>query len=149
VAGDVRSPLVNDPFDPLLPDTSAWVHYLRPGGAADLQMAMREALAQGRVAACSVVRMELLIGSRDPAAFDTLLEALRGVIDVPITEERWEEAARLGYDLRKQGLLVPLPDLLIAQCAISSERVVWHADEDFERIRERSSLRTRSWRTAD
>jgi len=140
---------VNDPFDPLLPDTSAWVNYLRPSGAADLKMAMREALAQGRVAACWVVRTELLVGAKDLAAFETLLEALRGVADVPITEERWDEAARLGYDLRKQGLLVPLPDLLIAQCAISSGRVVWHADEDFERIREHSSLRTRHWRTAE
>ena len=27
--------------------------------------------------------------------------------------------------------LVPLPDLLIAQCAIGGGRVIWHADEDF------------------
>ncbi len=140
---------MNDPFDPLLPDTSAWVNYLRSSGAADLKMAMREALAQGRVAACWVVRTELLVGAKDLGAFDTLREALHGVTDVPITEERWDEAARLGYDLRKQGLLVPLPDLLIAQCAISSGRVVWHADEDFERIRGHSSLRTRHWRTAE
>jgi len=41
--------------------------------------------------------------------------------------------------------LVPLPDLLIAQCAIGGGRVIWHADEDFEHIRQLSSLRTRRW----
>jgi len=122
---------------------------LRPRGADDLKMAMREALAQGRIATCWVVRAELLVGAKDPAAFDALLEGLRGVPDVPITEERWDEAARLGYGLRKQGVLVSLPDLLIAQCAINTGRVVWHADEDYEHIRQLSSLRTRHWRTAD
>ena len=133
----------------LLLDTSAWVGYLRRRGADDLKTAVREALAQGRVATCWVVKAELLVGARDPGAFGTLLEALRGVPDVPITAARWEEAAKLGYDLRKQGLLLPLPDLVIAQCAISSGRVLWHADEHFERIRRLSSLQTRHWEAAD
>jgi len=133
----------------MLADTSAWVRYLRPRGSDDLKVAMREALAREQVATCWVIRTELLVGAKDQNAFDVLLEALRGISDVPITEELWELAARLGYGLRKQGLLVPLPDLLIAQCAISSGRVLWHTDQGFERITEHSSLRTWHWRTAD
>jgi len=148
VAGEVCSRPVSDSAEPLLPDTSSWVHYLRPGGATDLKMAMREALAQGRIATCWVVKTELLIGARDVAAYEVLRDALRGVVDIPITEQTWNDVARLGYDLRKQGLLVPLPDLVIAQCAIGSERVVWHADADFERIRDCSPLRTRFWRAS-
>ncbi len=137
---------MNVPFEPLLPDTSVWIHYLRPSGATDLKLAMREALLQDRIATCWVVKTELLIGARDAAAYDVLMEALQGVADVPVAAQPWNDAARLGYDLRKRGLLVAVPDLLIAQCAISSERVLWHADGDFERMRERSPLRTRLWR---
>lgn len=136
---------MNDSAAPLLLDTSAWVHYLRPRGAVDLKSAVQEALGSGRVATCWVVKAELLVGARDPQAFDALSESLRGAFDIPITDGVWEEAARLGYDLRKHGTLVPLPDLLIAQCAITSHRLLWHADEDFERIRQLSTLRTRHW----
>lgn len=133
----------------MLLDSSVWIRYLRPRGSEELKTAVHEALADGRVATCWVVNAELLIGARDEAAFDTLLEGLLGLPEVPITEGLWEEAARLGHRLRKQqGLLVPLPDLLIAQCAISSGRILSHADEDFERVGQLSSLRTRYWQTS-
>jgi predicted nucleic acid-binding protein len=130
-------------------DTSVWVRYLRPRGAEALKVAVRDALARGQVATCGVVRTELLIGARDSAAFDVLLDAVGAVTDVPITDARWVEAARLGQKLRRQGLIVPLPDLLIAQCAISSGRVLWHLDEGYERIKPYCSLRTRAWQVAD
>lgn len=134
--------------DALLLDSSVWICYLRPRQWEDLKTAVQEALTQGRVATCWAVNCELLIGARDEPAFDILLEAIRAVPEVPLTPAVWEEAAQLGYRLRKQGLLVPLPDLLIAQCAISSGRVLWHADEDFERIRRLTSLQTRHWRVS-
>lgn len=132
----------------MLLDSSVWIRYLRPRESEEFKTVVQEALADGRVATCWVVNAELLIGARDEAAFDTLLEGLLGLPEVPITEGLWEEAARLGHRLRKQGLLVPLPDLLIAQCAISSGRILSHADEDFERVRKLSSLRTRYWQTS-
>lgn len=55
------------------------------------------------------------------------------------------EVAGLCYSVRKQGLIVRLPDLAIAQCAISRQRILWHTDQDFERIRQRASLRTMHW----
>ncbi|MBI4494356.1 MAG: PIN domain-containing protein [Chloroflexi bacterium] len=131
----------------LLLDSSVWVRYLRTKGWEELKAAVQEALARGQVATCWVVNAELLIGARDQTAFETLLEVLRGVPEVAITAAIWEEAARLGHGLRKQGLLLPLPDLVIAQCAIADGRVLWHADGHFEQIRQRSSLRTRDWQT--
>lgn len=130
---------------PILLDTSIWVRYLRSRGAESLGTAVREALNAGQVATCWVVKAELLVGARDSAAFAQLLEALGGATDVTLSPEVWVEAARLGQQLRKLGILVPLPDLLIAQCAISSQRVLWHTDALFEQIRERSSLQTRRW----
>ena len=40
---------------------------------------------------------------------------------------------------------ISMDQLAAAQCAIGGGRVIWHADEDFEHIRQLSSLRTRRW----
>ena len=135
--------------EPLLLDTSVWVHSLRRRGWADLRAAVQQALDADRVATCWVVRAELLIGARDPAGIERLSAQLSGLPDVLITATVWDQAARLGYALRRQGLVVRLPDLLIAQCAISTGRVLWHADADFERLRQLSALRTRHWVAAE
>ncbi len=145
--GGVRA--VTETDDLVFFDTSIWVRYLRPRGAEMLKVAAREAIEQDRVAMCAVVRTELLIGARDPAAYALLIELLAGVRDVPISEDVWTEATRLGFEMRKQGVLIPLPDLLIAVSAIRSGRVLWHVDAGYERIRHLSSLRTRHWQIDD
>lgn len=132
-------------LEPVLLDTSIWVRCLRPLGAVELKSAVQERVAWGVVATCSIVKTELLTGARNPADFETLSQMLGALIEIPMTSMFWDEVATTGYSLRKQGLIVPLPDLAIAQCAISSERVLWHTDPDFERIRQRTSLRTMHW----
>ena len=131
--------------EPVLLDTSVWVSYLRPSGREDLKSEVRQGLAQGRVYSCSTVNVELLVGARDDQGFARLSDVLRVLPQAPITDDVWEGAARLGYTLRRQGFLAPLPDLLIAQAAIENDLVVWHLDDHFEQIRRFSSLRTRSF----
>lgn len=129
-------------------DTSAWARSLRPRGFEELKAAVREALDHRQIATCWIVTAELLLGTRDEATFNDLLEKMTAVPEVPVTEVIWREAARLGYRLRRQGVTIPLPDLLIAQCAIESGRVLWHVDQDFERIREHSGLLTTHWQAS-
>jgi predicted nucleic acid-binding protein len=112
-----------------------------------LKAAVRQELEEGRVVTCWVVKAELLIGARDAPSFETLADVLAAVREIPITDECWTHASRLGFELRKQGLLVALPDLLIAECAIIQRCVLWHADSDFENVRRLSSLQTRYWQS--
>ncbi len=129
----------------LLIDTSAWVRYLRRGNPPGLTAAIREALAAGLVATCPVVSAELLQGCLDDRSFRALQDVLSGLIEVAVSVSIWRQAARLGYTLRRRGLTIGLPDLLIAQCAITSNRVLWHADAHFEQIRQHAPLQTRMW----
>ena len=126
-------------------DTSVWIHYFRPEGPQKLKTAVKNALIKGQVVSCWVVKMEILVGARDEGSFNKLLEHLIAISDVPIDEAIWKEAARLGYRLRKKGLTIPLPDLVIAQAAIAKDVVLWHVDEHFEEIRRVASLRTKSF----
>jgi len=74
-----------------------------------------------RVFTCWVVKVELLVGARDEEDFEQLSRDLEALEEIPIAKEVWLGAARLGYTLRRNGITVPLPDLLIAQLAISEK----------------------------
>lgn len=126
-------------------DTSVWIRYLRPDGQQELKTAVKNALVEGRVLSCSVVRTEILVGSRDEKSFAKLSEHLKAVPGIPIDEAVWEGAARLGYTLRKKGITIPLSDLLIAEAAVQREAVLWHADNHFEEICTIAPLHTRSF----
>jgi hypothetical protein len=126
-------------------DTSVWVHYLRPDGEQKLKTTVKNALIEGRVLSCSVVRTEILVGSRDEKSFAKLSEHLEAVPGILIDGAVWEGVARLGYTLRKKGITIPLPDLLIAEAAMQRGVVLWHADNHFEEICTIIPLCTRSF----
>jgi predicted nucleic acid-binding protein len=126
-------------------DTSVWIHYLRFDGQQELKTAVKNALIEGRVLSCSVVRTEILVGSRDEKSFAKLSEHFEAVPDISIDATVWEGAARLGYTLRKKGITIPLPDLLIAEAAMQREAVLWHVDNHFEEICTIVPFHTRSF----
>jgi predicted nucleic acid-binding protein len=90
--------------------------------------------------------MELLVGAKDMEAFGRLSVLFAALPDVEVGPAVWEAAAKLGFDLRRRGTTVPLPDLLVAAAALGAGLEVWHVDEDFERIRAVAPLRTRALR---
>jgi len=120
--------------DAVLVDSSVWIHYLRRDGRQGIRKTLANELAKGRVTTCWVVKMELLVGTRDYAGFRKLDKLLDALPEVPIDGVVWREAARLGSDLRRHGRTEPLPDLLIAESAIQAEIELWHTDDHFEEI---------------
>lgn len=129
----------------ILLDTSAWIGYLRPHGWEDLKAAVQQAFRADPVYTCWVVNAELLIGARDEPSFAQLFDTLRVLPEIALIPQLWEAVARLGYALRRQGVTVPLPDLVIAQAAIAGDLVLWHVDEHFEHVRRLTPLQTRSF----
>lgn len=130
----------------VLVNSSAWVGYFKPRSWGKLKAAVEEALVAGRVYTCWVVKAELLVGARDEGSFEKLLDRLRALPDIPIDDEIWGKASRLGFTLRKAGLTVPLPDLLVAQAALAGGLEVWHIDEHFDLISRATTLRARAFR---
>jgi predicted nucleic acid-binding protein len=129
----------------ILLDTSIWICYLRPHGWDGLKQAVQHVLTVEQVYTCWVVMAELLIGARDERGFTQLLETLRALPESPVTDQVWEAAARLGYTVRRRGVTIPLPDLVIAQAAITGDLTLWHVDDHFEHLRRHSTLQTESF----
>lgn len=120
-------------MNPVLIDTSVWIEHFHGHHAAVRRRLY--GLLRGRQAAINpIIRMEILTGAKDDDQYEELDDTLTGLIMLPITERIYRQAERLRYDMRRQGSLIPVPDMLIAASAISHRCRLLHLDDDFDRI---------------
>jgi predicted nucleic acid-binding protein len=117
-----------------LADTSAWHRATHP----DVAAAWEARLAVDAVATCAYVRLEILYSARSARDYDRLSGELRALHQLPCGADQVERALEVQRALARRGGLhhrsVKIPDLLIAACAEAAAAVVWHYDEDFDRI---------------
>lgn len=117
----------------VLADSSAWVSHLT-GQRAGISAALGDLLRAHRVAVNDVVRLEVLTGALNESQYAELADAFQGLHVLPLSEAIWRRAERLRFELRQKGHLVPVPDVLIATCALIYDCELLHADRHFEMI---------------
>jgi len=129
--------------DRFLADTSLWIEALRPGGRSDIAAWLKQAILRDSVVLAQPVLAELLIGARDERQSEELKKKLGALPLLEVGGQVWDQAASLGFRLRRRGRTVPLVDLLIAASALEGSCVLAHRDEHFEVVREiEPALRT-------
>jgi len=114
-------------------DTSAWHHSGHPVVAAR----WRSELASDRLGLCDQVRLEILWSARSAADYDALAEELDALVPIPTAGSTFARALEVQQRLAHVGGLhrsVKIADLIIAAAAEHAGAIVWHYDEDFERI---------------
>jgi len=117
-----------------LADTSAWHRATHPAIAA----AWEQRLATDTLATCTQVRLEILYSARNAADYEQLSAELLALHQLPCGADQFERALEIQHKLAKQGGLhhrsVKIPDLLIAATAEDAGAVLWHYDEDYDRV---------------
>ena len=120
-----------------LADTSAW-SWSRRRAYPVLRRSFDEALVDGQLATCNMVRLELLHSTRSASEFAEIREELTSLPDCPIDKAQWDRALWVYERLSAQGgtfqRLVKHPDLLIAAAAEAAGVAILHYDEDYDRI---------------
>ena len=116
----------------VLPDTSIWIAYLRPGGEG-ITRELDAALERREVLACGPVVAELIAGAR-PSDRAELLASLAGLPWAELDHKAWQSVGLLAAELRDRGQVIALTDLEIAVAAHSSGATLWTADHHFERL---------------
>lgn len=116
----------------LLPDTSIWIAYLRPGGE-DMTRELDAALERREVLTCGPVVAELVAGAR-PSDRAPLLASLAGLPWAELDQKAWQSVGLLAAELRDRGQAIPLTELEIAVAAHSKGAALWTADRHFERL---------------
>ncbi len=119
-----------------LADTSAWAWTRAAGG--ELRRTFDEAVIEGELATCDMVRLELLYSAQNAGEFVALRGELDALPDCPIAIQQWRRALEVYEQLAQQGGMhhraVRHPDLLIAAAAEAAGVAVLHYDEDYDRV---------------
>jgi predicted nucleic acid-binding protein len=109
----------------------------------------RERAGDEIIAFSRFTQLELLQGAKNEQEWQRLDTYLSTQYYLEATENTWRDAARIYFELRKNGITINSPiDCCIAQLAIETQVLLLHRDKDFERIArirplaaERSKLR--------
>jgi predicted nucleic acid-binding protein len=86
------------------------------------------------VATCGIVRCEVARGLRDPAVLRKFQARWDVMLYVPTDNSLWSKAEALAWELDRQGINLPLTDIVIACCARRIGAVVLTHDHHFSRI---------------
>ena len=124
----------------LLIDTSVWISVFRDR-SGQVRQQLETLIANREVLLTRFTQLELLQGSLNEQEWTLLSTYLETQDYVELTIHSWQAAARIYYDLRRQGLTVRSPiDCCIAQTALENDLLLVHNDRDFETISQVRSL---------
>lgn len=124
----------------LLIDTSVWISVFRDR-TGQVRQKLETLINDRDVFLARFTQLELLQGSLNEKEWTLLSTYLETQNYVEMTNDSWQAAARIFYDLRRQGLTVRSPiDCCIVQAALENDLVLIHTDRDFETIAQVRSL---------
>ena len=121
-------------------DTSVWIDVLR-NRTGTVRQSLEAIIKNESIFLSRFTQMELLQGCRDDREWTLLETYLQDQDYIEPTFNTWVAAARIYYDLQRQGLTVRSTiDCCIAQLAIENQLILIHNDRDFETIQRVRSL---------
>ena len=124
----------------LLIDTSVWISIFRDR-TGQVRKQLETLIDERDVLITRFTQLELLQGSLNEKDWTLLSTYLETQDYVELMSHSWQAAARIYYDLRRQGLTVRSPiDCCIAQAALENDLLLIHNDRDFETIAQVRSL---------
>jgi hypothetical protein len=124
----------------LLIDTSVWISVFRDR-SGQVRQQLETLIANREVVLTRFNQLELLQGSLNEQEWSLLSTYLETQDYIELTGQSWQAAARIYFDLRRQGLTVRSPiDCCIAQVALENSLLLVHNDRDFETIAQVRSL---------
>lgn len=129
--------MTTNPYEPhvrILIDTSLWIRVFRDKSGHE-STSLQNWLSGRPIVLTRFNQLELLQGCKDEREWSLLDDYLSYQTYLEIREFTWSTAARIYYELRRQGLTVRSPiDCCIAQLAIENQCLLAHDDQDFDTI---------------
>ncbi|MDV2999309.1 MAG: Ribonuclease VapC11 [Chroococcopsis gigantea SAG 12.99] len=123
-----------------LVDTSVWIKIFRDR-TGSARKSFEDLVGDENIYLSRFTQMELLQGCKDDREWRLLQAYLNDQDYIEQNSGSWVDAARIYYDLRRQGLTPRNSiDCCIAGLAIAHELILLHDDRDFELIQQVRSL---------
>ena len=123
---------MNEKTKGILADTTVWIEFFRTRSkTGDI---LESLIKEGSVWLCGPVLYEILQGVRTEEEKSNVLEMLSELPYVEMSPSLWLKASEISISLRKNGLNLPLSDILIAAVAVKNNFSVFTLDKHFEQI---------------
>jgi predicted nucleic acid-binding protein len=83
------------------------------------------------LATCGMVKLEVCRGLRVPVVRSRYEASFAEMQYAPTNFSTWERAARLAYELDRNGKTIPAPDLVIAACTLGIDASILTFDQHY------------------
>lgn len=117
---------------PILVDSSFYIRAMRAG--QDPLRVLTVAAASRDLAICGVVRCEVARGLREPGILKRYQAHWDVMIYVPTDHRLWDSVELTLWRLDRQGIILPLPAVIVACCSLRLNAALLTHDEHFKRI---------------
>ena len=117
---------------PVLADSSFYIRLMREG--QDPLRALALAAASRDLAVCGVIRCEVGRALRPMERLQRFQRFWNVMINVPTDNSLWDAVESTAWKLDREGIVLPLTDLVIACCAQRIGAVVLTFDHHFDKI---------------
>lgn len=117
---------------PVLADSSYYIRAMREG--RDPLETLAEIAAVRDLAVCGVVRCEVGRGLRERRVLDRYQAFWNVMLSVPTDNRLWEQVLQTVWQLDRNGITLPLTDVIIGCCALRIGAIVLAHDGHFEHI---------------
>jgi predicted nucleic acid-binding protein len=128
----------------VLIDTSAWLFALKKDFHPTIKKRIEELLLESDVAINGMIELGLLGGARSEKEYNRLKNRLEALYYVEADRPLWYLASKIAFDLKRKGMSIPYPDIVIAASALKEGAVLIHADSHFDLIAEHTDLKVES-----
>ncbi|HNQ88619.1 MAG TPA: PIN domain-containing protein [Verrucomicrobiota bacterium] len=118
--------------DPVLVDSSFYIRTMREG--RDPLKLLAFTAATRDLAVCGVVRCEVARGLHHRTVLDRYQAIWNVMIWIPTDDRLWQSAERLLWQLDRRGVILPLPDVVVACCALRAGATLLAVDRHFSHI---------------
>ncbi len=128
-------------IDLVLVDTSVWICFFSRRGFGDIKKTLSTLLDEDRVATAGPILIELIQGTRTVEEKEMTKSLFRGIHWLSVTDDHWQKAAEMAFDLRRKGVTSSAIDTLIATLATVYHCTLLHKDSHFDLLARSSSLK--------
>lgn len=116
----------------LLIDSCMYVDWLR--NKQYPEQVLRGWVLTCEVATCGIIRVEVLRGVSIPSLHERVERLFDVLIEVPLSSKLLHQTAELAWTLDHSGKVLPLSDLVIAQCALDLDATLVSLDDHFRHV---------------
>ncbi len=121
-------------------DSSVWINYFSDKNY-EFTPFIKELMEKDQVYINGIIQIELLKGAKSEKNYRELKNSLNGLHFLEIDKGLFDSTSEAAFKLRKNGVTVPLTDLVIAIQCIENGLILVEEDRHFEYIRDHFDLK--------